>query len=121
MQKNLNYQELKLQYTTVEEVEKQLKKILDSKATKDDGIPIRFIKLTSIISAKIICHIVNLTIKTNIILNDWKSATITPLYKEGDREDPSNYRPISILPALSKVLERIIHSQLYPDSNQTLG
>ena len=105
LDKNLNYTELQLQLTTVEEIEKQLKKIPDSKATGDDGIPIRFIKLTSLITAKIICHIVNLTITTNIIPADWKSATITPLFKQGEREDPSNYRPISILPALSKVLE----------------
>ncbi len=104
---------LVLKKTTVEEVEKYLMGIPDPKATGDDGIPIRFIKMTRLISAKIICHIINLTIATNTIPLDWKSANITPIFKEGDRGDPANYRPISVLPAISKILERIVHSQLY--------
>ena len=104
---------LTLRNTNVEEVEKYLMKIPDSTATGDDGIPVRFIKQTKVVSAKILCHIINRTIATNIIPQDWKNANITPLFKEGDRGDPANYRPISILPALSKVLERIIHTQLY--------
>ena len=71
--------------TTVENVEKYLMKIPDSKATGDDGIPIRFIKLTKSVTAKLICHIINRTIATSIIPQDWKNANITPLFKEGDR------------------------------------
>ena len=42
-----------------------------------------------------------------------KTAIITPLYKEGDRNLASNYRPISVLPVISKVMERLIHDQVY--------
>ena len=120
---NTDIPQLTLKEVTVEQIEKELMKIPDSKATGDDGIPIRFIKMTKLITAKIICHIVNLTICTNIIPSDWKSATITPLYKDGDKDDPANYRPISILPAISKILERLIHSQLYDhiDVNKLLS
>ncbi len=119
----LDIPQFKLQETTVEAVEKELLKIPDSKATGDDNIPIRFIKFTKLITAKIICHIINLTIRHNIIPDDWKTATITPIYKDGDKDDPANYRPISILPALSKILERIIHTQLYEhiDNNNVLS
>ncbi len=38
---------------------------------------------------------------------------ITPLHKAGDNSEPSNFRPISILPCLGKVLEKLVHQQLY--------
>ena len=120
---NTDINQLVLKEVTVEQVEKELANIPDSKATGDDGIPIRFIKMTKLITAKIICHIINLTIRTNKIPLDWKSATITPLFKDGDKDEPANYRPISILPAISKILERLIHSQLYDhiDTNGLLS
>ena len=46
------------------------------------------------------------------ISNEWKLAKVIPIFKYGDRTDPNNYRPISILPTLSKILERTVHSQL---------
>ena len=45
--------------------------------------------------------------------NCWKTASITPIFKEGSPSDPSNYRPIAILPCMGKLLERIAHTQLY--------
>ena len=43
----------------------------------------------------------------------WKSAKATPVYKSGNSDLVSNYRPISVLPILSKILERAVHNQLY--------
>ena len=46
--------------------------------------------------------------------NDWKNARVSPLYKNsGKRNDPSNYRPISVIPVVAKVFDRIIYDQLY--------
>lgn len=42
----------------------------------------------------------------------WKKAKVTPIFKAGDASDPDNYRPISVLPILSKILEKTVHSQL---------
>ena len=51
---------------------------------------------------------------TGIFPDEWKSARVTPLYKNsGKRPDPTNYRPISIIPVVAKVFERIIYDQLY--------
>ena len=103
----------RLRVTTEKDVEKLLMDISDSKATGEDGIPIRFLKMTKEISSRILCHIINRPILTNIVPLEWKFAIITPLYKDGDRSLANNYRPISILPAVYKILERTIHSQLY--------
>ncbi len=54
---------------------------------------------------KPITHIVNLSLKTGIMPDMCKIAMVTPIFKTGDKEDPGNYRPISILPMLGKTLE----------------
>jgi len=59
-----------------------------------------------------------LSIATNEFPNIWKCAKATALFKAGNRTSPSNYRPISILPTLSKVLERAVHHQFYQYLNQ---
>jgi hypothetical protein len=43
----------------------------------------------------------------------WKFGKITALFKSGNRSDPKNYRPITVLPTVSKILERALHCQLY--------
>ena len=43
----------------------------------------------------------------------WKTAKVSPLYKNGDSRDVQNFRPISVLPVLSKVIERHVHDSLY--------
>ena len=45
--------------------------------------------------------------------DEWKIARVIPLFKSGHRNMPGDYRPISILPAISKIMERILYSQLY--------
>ena len=53
---------------------------------------------------------------------DWKSARVTPLFKQGDRDDVNNYRPISVIPVVVKVFEKIVCKQLYAylEENDTL-
>jgi len=56
-------------------------------------------------------HIVNLSIKQGAVPNDFKSARIVPLFKKNHKAEVGNYRPVSILCVLSKILEKIIFDQ----------
>ena len=49
----------------------------------------------------------NTSIETSQFPNLWKLARITPIFKGGDRSDKSNYRPISILPVISRLFENL--------------
>ena len=49
----------------------------------------------------------------SVSLRQWKTHYITPIFKSGDKASVKNYRPISLLPILSKVLERIVFDQIY--------
>ena len=60
----------------------------------------------------VVTHIVNLSIVSQEFPVYWKRTKIVPLFKKGDKSDPKNYRPVAIVPILSKVLERVIFNQL---------
>ena len=59
-----------------------------------------------------ITYIINLSILSNTVPNEFKYARIKPVFKKGNRNLPENYRPVSILTVVSKVLEKAIYIQL---------
>ena len=77
-----------------------------------DNISSRLLKLCSPYISDSICDIINHVLETGIFPDDWKKAKVHPIYKSDERNIPSNYRPISILPAISKIIERVMPSQL---------
>ncbi len=85
-----------LKEVAYDDVMKLLMKLSPNKSTGVDGIPIKFLKMTPVISARILTYIINLSIRMKIVPDGWKRAVLTPLYKDGDPNDPSNYHPIAI-------------------------
>ena len=61
----------------------------------------------------ILFHIFNNSIKKGIFPDALKIAKITPIFKSGDDSTVTNYRPISVLPAISKILEHILYNKVY--------
>ena len=57
-------------------------------------------------------YIFKQAIKTGIFPDKWKVATIVPIFKGGNKEEVSNYRPVSLLPVTGKIFEKIIHYQI---------
>jgi hypothetical protein len=61
----------------------------------------------------IITKFINTSLKLGVVLKDWKLSRVTPIYKgKGDVMDKNNYRPISVIGHISKVLEKVVQSQL---------
>lgn len=58
-----------------------------------------------------LCYILYLSVETSTVPMKWKVARLNPIYKSGSRDQPMNFRPISILPVLSKLLEKAVHWQ----------
>ena len=80
-----------------------LSTLVVKKSAGVDGISAHMVKLRVPYITHIITEICNLSINKNQFPNDWKTAVVTPLFKKGSTDDPENYRPISILPILSKL------------------
>ena len=98
-------------HVTTEDVTKVIMSMPSNKAPGYDKVPIRVIKdsLPKIVST--LTHLINLSFASNTFPQALKKAEVIPHPKEGDHELPNNNRPISLLPALSKVLERIALNQ----------
>jgi len=60
-----------------------------------------------------VTHLINLSINSGVVPSEWKQAKVVPLFKSGNKDDLDNYRPISILPILSKILEKAVFHQLH--------
>ena len=83
------------------------------KATGVDKISSKIIKISAPIISSSLTYIFNQAITLCTFPNEWKIARVMSLFKSGKRNLPGNYRPISVLPVISKVMERIIYTQLY--------
>ena len=57
--------------------------------------------------------IFNLSIASNVFPSDWKVAKISPVFKSGNKSEANNYRPISVLPTIARVFEKLVFEQLY--------
>ena len=90
------------------EVQTLLSSLDTSKATGSDEIPARLLKETASVITPSICKLFNKSLKQGTVPQDWKVANVVPVHKKGDKEYTENYRPISLLPIISKVLERCI-------------
>ena len=91
----------------------QIIKMSNDKSPGLDQFSVELLKLAAPYISKSLAYICKLSMKTSIFPDDWKKAKVTPIFKSGDRSDVGNYRPISILPIVSKIIERAVHNQLY--------
>ena len=101
-----------LRRVTHKEVLNEIKIIRSDTSTGPDQIPIKYLKPIAESIAGPLTHIINSFIDQLLFPNAWKIARITPIPKTNDFVSVPNTRPISILPVLSKVYERLVHHQV---------
>ena len=91
----------------INQVQKTIKPIAPNKYPGIDKIPLRVIKDCLPAIQPSVTSIINATFLSAQFPNVWKIAEVTPILKDGDREIPNNYRPISLLPVLSKIVREL--------------
>ena len=94
------------------QIEKEILKLDVNKASQSSDIPIKVLKENSDIFSNFLCNNFNSSIKLSTFPEILKHADITPLYKKGKKDIKGNYRPVSILPNLSKIFEKCIFEQI---------
>lgn len=105
-----------------DDIKKNIKAI-HSDAIGSDGISRKMLTLSLHTILPVLCHILNNSLSSCTFPKVWRSSHVIPIPKISSPSSYSHFRPISILPFLSKVLERIIHQQLtqYLAKNNTLS
>ena len=94
-------------------VAKELKKLKSNKSTGLQNIPARRLKDGAGALATPLALLMNRSLNKGSILASWKHAIVTPVFKSGSKSDPSNYRPISVLPVFAKIQEKAVHEMVY--------
>ena len=94
------------------QIEKEILKLDVNKASQSSDIPIKVLKENSDIFSNFLCNSFNNSIKLSTFPEILKHADITPLYKKGKKDIKGNYRPVSILPNLSKIFEKCMFEQM---------
>ena len=105
------------------EIRKLLKNLQPHKATGTDDISPRFLKeLAELLIQAVLILIFSASLKQGKVLDDWKDANVSPIFKKGDKSQPANYRPVSLAYVCSNVLEHIIYGHLtnFFEDNQIL-
>ena len=108
MSKDLNFQLLE---TSPEKISSVLKGLNPSKAAGIDNLSGEFLKDGAHDLARPISQLCNLSIKIKSFPRSCQIAKVKPLFKKGSKINPQNYRSISLLPFLSKIIERIVHDK----------
>ena len=97
---------------TIEDICKEIRALDASKATQSDDIPTKTVKNNSDIFSRFFQVNFDNAIETSTFPEQLKYADVKPVFKKDSRTDKKNYRPISILPNVSKIYERCINNQL---------
>ena len=84
----------------------------NNKSSNINAIPCNVFKLISAHISPVLADLFNMSIEKGVFPAKLKEARVIPLFKSGNVEDIKNYRPISILPFLSKLFEKIMHSRI---------
>ena len=100
-------------YTSSKEINKIINSLKNKNSSGYEEITTKIIKLSKPFIISPLINISNKMLSQGVYPERLKFALIKPIYKSGDKSSPSNYRPISLLPAFSKIFEKLIYQRLF--------
>jgi ferritin-like metal-binding protein YciE len=99
--------------TDPSEISKIISELQTSKAGGDDQLSAKLIKANSKLFSELFTHLINKSIETSKYPEKLKLGKVIPVHKRGSKQDPSNYRPISLLSMINKIVEKVLYKRLY--------
>ena len=112
-----NPQSFNFSKVSVDNVLKEINKLGNRKAIQNTDVT----KQNADIFGNDICHFFNVCVDKGTFPSILKHANITPVFKKGYRGSKENYRPVSILPVISKIFEKLLCNQITPFMDQFLS
>ena len=97
---------------TEDEIRKEISKLDGSKATPVGDIPAEMLKSATDVHVSLLTKIINSSIRNGCFPDELKAAEVAPIFKKNDDLDKENYRPVSVLPHVSKIIERVMYIQI---------
>ena len=101
-----------LNEASLSDVEKELRLLNPNKAYTFKNVPPKILKESRECCSDILQKLFNNTLSNKEFPDELKLADVTPIYKKDDPNKSKNYRPVSVLPVVSKVFEKIMHDQI---------
>ena len=98
-----------------------LLKVNAKKSTGPDDFSPKIIKLSAPSIALPPANLFNHYIRKSALLSEWKISNVTPIHKKGETTDKNNYRPVSVLSAISKLFEKVMFDQVYSSFTPTFS
>ena len=99
--------------TNTNEIVKLCKNVNINKSSCVDHLSSRVLRDAFLAIPQKVVELFNMSFNKAEIPNSWKIAKVTPLPKAGNSTDVSNLRPVSLLPLMSKLIEKIVHNRIY--------
>ena len=97
---------------TEDEIRKETLKLGSSKSNLVGDIPAEMLKSTVDVQVSLLTKITNSSLRNGCFPDKLKAAEVTPIFKKTDDLDKENYRPVNVLPHVSKFFERIMYIQI---------
>ncbi len=113
MPPNPNPNSIYLTPTHPDEINGIINSLNNKKSTGHDGISSSLIKQIKLALCIPLTTIINNSLETGEVPKNMKLAKVVPIYKAKDKNVFNNYRPVSLLPCLSKILEKVVHKRIY--------
>ena len=91
-----------------------LKKLVFNKGSGPNDLPLRILHQCAAELTPSLTALFNMSMSTCALPDSWKHAFVVPIHKKGDKCKADNYRPISLLNGVSKIMERLVFNHVYP-------